>query len=554
MKISKYLLICLIATSTVYSQIPEWIVFKSPKPFTKNSLIEQNWLSINIFRNETNKSVSPLNYNTKIENPFILTSPTSSTISGNFIICTLNDKEGNIWIGTEKDGLVKFDGTNWFAYNSTNSGLPNNTIYSLAIDINNILWIGTRDGLAKFDGAEWTIFTTSNSSLPGNVIYSMSIESNGVKWIGTSRGLARFDDYSWKIFNTKNSKLQNNSIAALNIDTFGNKWIGTFEGLIKYDDKAWQIINRSNSKKPFYDIYSINFDDYGNPFIATWGNGLASFNGLNWTFLDKRNSALPDDFVSSMLIDKNGNKWIGTLNGLVKYSRNKWVIYNSSNSPLPNDSVYSLMSDQNGNLWIGTQSGLAVYHEGGFNYLLAELSEFEVKVEDYKALLSWKSELAKNTEKYEIEKKIEGKDWDQIGSVDGCNKNNPHSRLSFLDKYNSTGQVQYRLKEISKSGGVKYSSEVEALINKPYRISLDVDYLNKLREPLIIGFSLHKKGAVNILIKNIYGQKIYSWRSQILNSGFYQITIPSKKISTGIYNCIMNARDNIIVKNISVIQ
>ena len=49
-------------------------------------------------------------------------------------------------LGTISDehsgGLAKFDGTNWTVFYTTNSGLPDNYITSLAVDGSNI-WIGT---------------------------------------------------------------------------------------------------------------------------------------------------------------------------------------------------------------------------------------------------------------------------------------------------------------------------------------------------------------------------------------------------------------------------
>ncbi|MBK8581055.1 MAG: T9SS type A sorting domain-containing protein [Flavobacteriales bacterium] len=61
------------------------------------------------------------------------------------------DGLGNKWVGTNY-GLAKFDGTNWIVYTTSNSDLPSNNILSLAIDVNNKIWIGTVDeGLVVFD-------------------------------------------------------------------------------------------------------------------------------------------------------------------------------------------------------------------------------------------------------------------------------------------------------------------------------------------------------------------------------------------------------------------
>jgi ligand-binding sensor domain-containing protein len=42
-----------------------------------------------------------------------------------------------------------------------------------------------------------------------------------------------------------------------------------------------------------------------------------------------------------------------------------WTVYNTSNSGLPSNWVYSIAIDGQGNKWIGTDGGLAVYREGG---------------------------------------------------------------------------------------------------------------------------------------------------------------------------------------------
>jgi ligand-binding sensor domain-containing protein len=42
-----------------------------------------------------------------------------------------------------------------------------------------------------------------------------------------------------------------------------------------------------------------------------------------------------------------------------------WTVYNTSNSELPSNWVYSIAIDGQGNKWIGTDGELAVYREGG---------------------------------------------------------------------------------------------------------------------------------------------------------------------------------------------
>jgi ligand-binding sensor domain-containing protein len=46
-------------------------------------------------------------------------------------------------------------------------------------------WNRWGGGLAKFDGVNWTVYNTSNSGLPDNYVYAIAIDGQGNKWIGT---------------------------------------------------------------------------------------------------------------------------------------------------------------------------------------------------------------------------------------------------------------------------------------------------------------------------------------------------------------------------------
>ncbi len=178
------------------------------------------------------------------------------------------DPLGNKWFGTGA-GLVKYDGTNWTVYNSSNSGLPNNTIKSIKIDSTGNKWLGTYGGgLVKFDDTHWSVFSTSNSNLPDNYIVSVSIDGSGTKWIGTLYGgLAKYDDKSWTIYNRSNSGLPENYVSSILIDSNGRKWIGTNGGLAVFKEGGVVSINADktdNAPSQF-----TLFQNYPNPFNPT---------------------------------------------------------------------------------------------------------------------------------------------------------------------------------------------------------------------------------------------------------------------------------------------
>ncbi len=55
-------------------------------------------------------------------------------------------------------------------YNTDNSGLVGNSVVDMAIDGNNVLWLGTYSGLCSFDGSEWTTYLDRKTS-------------NNIEWI-----------------------------------------------------------------------------------------------------------------------------------------------------------------------------------------------------------------------------------------------------------------------------------------------------------------------------------------------------------------------------------
>ena len=145
-------------------------------------------------------------------------------------------------------------------------------------------------------------------------------------------------------------------------------WAGTLGGLVKIDKISGEtaFYNKANSGLPYNRVESITIDGSGNKWIGTYGGGLASFDGIDWTVYNTSNSGLPDNDVVSITIDGSGNKWIGTYGGLASFDGTNWTVYNTSNSGLPDNYVFSIAIDGSGNKWIGTYGGgLAVYNEGG---------------------------------------------------------------------------------------------------------------------------------------------------------------------------------------------
>ena len=151
------------------------------------------------------------------------------------------------------------------------------------------------------------------------------------------------------------------------VDDGDDLWVGSYGGLTKLDKATANMThyNTANSGLPDNMISSIAKDVNGDWWIGT-DNGLAKFDGTNWTVYKSDNSPLPRNDITCLAIDADGNKWIGVfMGGLVKFDGTNWIVYDT-----PIDDFRSIAIDSDGNKWIGgyADGGLAKFD--GSNWIV----------------------------------------------------------------------------------------------------------------------------------------------------------------------------------------
>ncbi len=478
--------------------------------------------------------------------------PSNSGLPDETIYSIALDKSGNKWIGTDKGGLAEFDGTKWTVYDTTNSGLPDNDVHVVAIDINDNKWIGTdKGGLAKFDGTNWTIYDTSNSGLPDNDVWAVMIDNSGNKWIGThSGGLAEFDGTNWAVFNKSNSDLPFNDVRSIISDSLGNKWIGTLGGgLAEFDGTNWAIFNSYNSGLPYNQVMSVSIDENGNKWIGTFA-GLAEFDGTNWIVYKTFNSDLPNDNVWPIAIDENGNKWIGTYGGgFAEFNGTNWTVYDTSNSGLPDNSILSLVIDKNGNKWIGTlYGGLAVYKDS--ETLPVELTSFSALAVNQNVVLNWETATEINNYGFEVERSIfkdqsaeSFSNWDKVGFVKGHGNSTSIIKYTFIDKSVSAGKTySYQLKQIDYGNKFKLSNTINVEIVTPLKSNLEQNYPNPFNPSTTIKYSIPaslnpSEGGTLVQLKvyDILSREVAVLVNEKQKPGNYEVKWNADNLPSGVY-------------------
>ena len=139
-------------------------------------------------------------------------------------------------------------------------------------------------------------------------------------------------------------------------DAGDHLWVGG-GGVTRLNKATGEMVRyTANSGLPDNRVRPLVVDPQGNLWVGT-EVGLARFDGENWEVFNTGNSGLPDNGVSSLVFDSQGDLWVGTWRGrLARFDGESWEVYNEDNSGLPDAPIWSLVVDAQGDLWIGTSS------------------------------------------------------------------------------------------------------------------------------------------------------------------------------------------------------
>lgn len=309
--------------------------------------------------------------------------------------------------------IVKADNSLAFKNFSIAQGLSQKTVYALAQDHHNYIWLGTQVGLNRFDGTTFrTYYHNANNkqSIASNNIFSLCCTPQGNLYIGTNIGLSEYlpeqdafanysipgeypqiydllplseqpelllaTDRGLYLFNTHSKQIKksiSNCGSILSLCYFKKDaiLIGTAKGIFFY------YTHNQNMTRILHEINDIPVSDIAydpiqeNIWIATLGKGLFCIN-RNFQIINHYQEKspvcpIPSNYIRRIEMDSNGTFWIGTMNGVYSASTDmkkimpiKPVGKGRDSNPLL--SVRSILKDKQGGIWLGTYNNGCYYH------------------------------------------------------------------------------------------------------------------------------------------------------------------------------------------------
>ncbi len=352
---------------SLYGNNIERLVYTSPNTIDENG---------NLWTGLENK-LQRFNINNKQWND-ISNFDKNATQQLDFISCSFKDKTGNIWLGTQGYGLLKYNNrfekfhtTDNISINQMVSGNKENVLIIknpmeelfFNFDYLNNFYTAPINK-AKFVFQKSTIHNTAKTK-------SILQDEDGSYWIGRI-GLYHYEpksnttSYYWDHYD---------DVFPLYDDRNGNLWFGNTNGIVCFD-KQKKISQEykfpvTSTDGPYDFLQAIS---KGNDELIWLGTlkGLYSFNPKNQKWVHYKN--IPGDMTSLSYdlifcicpdpIEPNRYLWIGTKGG----GLNKFDIQTGnckrlgSKDGLPNDVIYGIVTDADKDLWMSTNNGISRYN------------------------------------------------------------------------------------------------------------------------------------------------------------------------------------------------
>lgn len=194
----------------------------------------------------------------------------ATVFPGHWIRSIVESPGGDIWLSflplpgsPEFTGMARYSNGAWSFWTSLEVPNLQGFIRALESSEDGVLWVSVSGkGLLRFDGSTWALFDTSNSGLPSNDIFDITTAADGTLWLATSAGLVSYNGQQWTVTNTTNSDLPSDRLRKLAFDHAGGLYVGYLPSAAGHvtavlRDGQWTEISPP-SAPTFIDFFSIS--------------------------------------------------------------------------------------------------------------------------------------------------------------------------------------------------------------------------------------------------------------------------------------------------------
>ncbi|WP_455587762.1 two-component regulator propeller domain-containing protein [Bacteroides sp.] len=283
-------------------------------------------------------------------------------------------KSGEIWVGTNKDGLYHYNTkTDKFEQHLTDRNgvsIKDDMIYSIC-EYGDYIILGVHEGeLKKYNYHNNTFSVVKSTDVHHKIIRDVKVFNNEL-WVGTEQGIYVIDEEAGKTELIRSdpmlsNSLSDNKIYAMYQDNEDGIWIGTVFGGVNYIPSQTLTIDRyipsqQGSSVSGRIIRDLKEDQNGKIWVCTEDNGISIFNPKEQSF-ERITPTGGTQFIPQAIIENQNEIWVGLFkNGIDIYNlktKNKKHL-SPERLGIDESSIWALFQDRKGRIWLG--NGWGVY-------------------------------------------------------------------------------------------------------------------------------------------------------------------------------------------------
>lgn len=290
------------------------------------------------------------------------------------------DTEGNIWLTSNRSGLIRLKETN--ISNLSTPSLSSDRVNIIKEDVEQVLYIGTDLNVLNICENSNCRQLPIKSLSSSNGIRDIYLESKNSFWLATYSGIIHVVNGVEKVYGVKEG-MPAEDFRVIHKDKNGNFWFGSRSGgLVKFrDGKILDIFNKRNGLQSNY-VLAIAEDDKGSIYVGTHSGGLSiiSPNESIVTFLMKEDDA--GILLFNIDIDKEGKVWVMANIGPAYFDGNSLRPIKLQ-SDRRSKTYFDWVDDERGKMLITTNIGIIqVRKEDLYSFLKGAIQEVPITIFD----------------------------------------------------------------------------------------------------------------------------------------------------------------------------
>jgi signal transduction histidine kinase/ligand-binding sensor domain-containing protein len=292
---------------------------------------------------------------------------TANGLPNNVPMTVIERHDGTIWAGNNCGGLSRFDQGHFVTY-SEKDGLLNSCVWALAEDANEDLWVGTWGGGAfRFKDGRFEQYAQAQG-LPSNIVRSIAAAPDGALWFATDGGLTRMRNGQLRNYSTADGLSSNHTISVY-VERRGEILAATAAGI---DRMIGDRFSPLSSAQQLLDQHFIGFGETqsGELYAFSAPHGISRIEG-------NRLVDIGLDFDLLGMAEFHGQDlWFSSRNGILRVpATSPWLSSEDRSGPLDyakfgradglNSTQCSIgtpniIIDRDNRLWVPTVQGLAM--------------------------------------------------------------------------------------------------------------------------------------------------------------------------------------------------